>query len=251
MTAATVAFRATIIASICIASGTLHAQSVERPVLKEGDKWAYSVRVDENKADIMRSSTRNWEASITRAGLQTIILASKPVDSNLPPTEASLNADWSVTRSLNGKNTVTSRPYDFPMKPGKTWKLETLENKPDAQAKTQKITLQYTVVGWEDVKVPAGTFKALKIEAEGEWQKEFETRGASANSAVGAATTGATVVIQSHAAFTPPPVSGRIYRAFWYSPEIKRDVKLVTEDMTGNGTLSKRTTEELESFSVQ
>lgn len=247
----TIAFRTTILTLICLASSTLHAQTVDRPAFKEGDKWVYSIRVDEDKSGTINSSTRKWEASINRAGIHTIILASKAVDSNLPPKESSLNADWSVTRSLNGKNAVTSRPYDFPMQAGKTWKLETLEEKPDSQAKTQKISLQYTVVGWEDVKVAAGTFKALKIEVEGEWAKEFEQRGASTNSATGTAATGATIVVQARAPYTPPPVSGRMYKAFWYVPAIKRDVKIIEEDMSANGALHKRTTEELESFSVQ
>jgi len=246
-----IAPRTTVIALFCMTISTLHAQTVDRPALKEGDKWVYSIRVDESKADIMSSTTRKWEASINRVGSHTVVLANKPVDSNLPPKESTLNTDWSVTRSVNGKNIVVNRPYDFPMQPGKTWKLETVEDKPDALTKTQKISQQYTVIGWEEVKVPAGTFKALKIEVEGEWSKEFEPRGPSANSAVGTGTAGATAIVQTHTAFTPPPVSGRLYKAFWYVPEIKRDVKVISEDSNGSGALHKRTTEELESVSVQ
>ncbi|HEY8100176.1 MAG TPA: hypothetical protein VIF82_05445 [Burkholderiaceae bacterium] len=247
----TIISRTTLFSLLSMVGMSVYAQTVDHPNLKEGDRWVYNVRFEENKAGVMSTTARKWETSISRVGLTTMTLARKPVDSNLPPTEVGLNADWSATRSLNGKNTVTDRPFDFPMQQGKTWKIETVEEKPDPQSKTQKITLQYTVVGWEDVKVPAGTFKALKIEAEGEWAKEFEPRGASTNSAANTAPTGATIVMHSQAPFTPPPVSGRLYKAYWYVPAVKSFVKTINEDQNASGILHKRTTQELESFSVQ
>lgn len=243
--------RSIAFALISLASGVLRAQTVDRPSLKEGDKWAYSVRVDVNNAGALSSTTRKWESSIVRSGLQTIILAQKPMDSNLPPNEISFNADWSMTTNLNGKNAITSKPFDFPMKEGRTWKFEKVEEKVDSQIKIRRTTLKYTVVGWVDVKVPAGEFKALKIEAEGEWEKEFEMRGASTNSVISTSGIGAAVAVQSTTPFIPPATSGRLYKAYWYVPAVKRFVKSIDEDMNSSGALHQRSTQELESFSVQ
>jgi hypothetical protein len=244
-------FRATFVFFTCFASGILNAQTVEKPLFKEGDKWVYSVRVDENKAGIMNSSTRKWEASISRVGSHTLVLANKAVDSNLPPNETQYNTDWSTTRNVNGKNVVVSNPYDFPMKVGQTWKFDATEEHADPAVKTLRNVLQYTVLGWEDVKVPAGTFKALKIEMEGEWFKEFELQGAATKSAASTGASGATIAVDARAPFTPRPISGRMYKLYWYVPSIKRDVKMIVEDFNPAGGVQHRITEELESFLVQ
>ena len=242
--------RAVILGALCVASGAVLAQSANSPTLKDGDKWIYNATEEKNSAGAMGSSTRKWEISISRAGSRTISVATKPVDSNMPPKELSRDADWSVVQNIGGKNTMTSHPFDFPMQPGKTWKVEYVIERPDAQTKTEKISKQYTVIGWEEIKVAAGTFHALKVEMEGEWSKEFNTRGPSATSGVSTGEAGSVAVAQSLNAATPKPVSGRLYQAFWYVPEVKSHVKLIVEDYQAGGSLNKRMTENLESFSV-
>jgi hypothetical protein len=53
--------------------------------------------------------------------------------------------------------------------------------------------LKYRVVGWEDVEVPAGKFKALKIEADGSWSGEIAAR-TTASTATQAGAQGTTAV---------------------------------------------------------
>ena len=133
----------------------------------------YNVTEEKNVSGAISSSNRKWEISISRAGSKTVAIAAKPIDSNMPPKEILRNADLSVVQNINGKNTIIGHPYDFPIKPGKTWKVEYVTEGPDARTKSEKITKNYSVLGWVDVKVPAGTFHALKVEMEGEWTKEF------------------------------------------------------------------------------
>lgn len=228
-------------------SGAALAQSAETPVFKDSDKWVYNVVEEKNVAGAMSSSARKWENRIVRAGSKSISVSSKPLDSNMPPREVGRGVDWSVTDNIGGKSTLTSRPYDFPLKPGKTWKLEYVVDNPDARTKFEKISKQYTVIDWVDVKVPAGTYRALKLEMEGEWAKEFNTIAPSATSAVSKGDAGSVAVAQTRNATTPKPVSGKLYQAFWYVPEIKRYVKFITEDYQSGGSLNKRITEELES----
>jgi hypothetical protein len=42
--------------------------------------------------------------------------------------------------------------------------------------------------------------------------------------------------------------SGRLYKAFWYVPEVKRWVKSVEEYYSSGGVRNERYTQELESF---
>jgi hypothetical protein len=49
---------------------------------------------------------------------------------------------------------------------------------------------------------------------------------------------------------TPQTATGRLYKAFWYVPEIKRYVKSVEEYYNAGGVRNERYTEELDSFKV-
>ncbi|WLI90114.1 hypothetical protein Q4S45_03040 [Massilia sp. R2A-15] len=234
----------------CGTSALLHAQTLERPLIKEGDRWVYSVRSEEPKGGILTASTRKFEGAVTRVGSHAFILARKATDSNLPAREVNMNLDWSVSRIVSGKDVVTGLPFDFPLKPGRTWDTDSADQHPNPLVKTLRNKQHYTVLGWEQVTVPAGTFKALKIEMEGEWSKEFEPQGASATSAVQNGPNGASIAMHSQGARTPDPTSGRLYKLTWYVPEVKREVKMLSEDYDQYGAVQHRTTAELDSFSV-
>jgi len=128
--------------------------------------------------------------------------------------------------------------------------VEYLTEAPDARTKFEKISKNYNIVGWVDVKVPAGTFRALKVEMEGEWTKEFNVIGPSASATVENGQTGSVAIAKNLKANTPKPVSGRLYQAFWYLPEIKNHVKFINEDYQSGSALNKRITTELESSHV-
>lgn len=232
-------------------TGVALAQSVNAPTLKEGDRWTYSLTEEKNTNGLMASSTRKWEISITRAGSKSMVIAAKPADSNLPAKESARDPDWSVSQSLGGKTTQIHRPYEFPMKPGKTWTLEYTNENPDARTRLAKTSKQYTVVGWVDVKVPAGAFRALKVEMEGEWYREFNAVGPSASAATASSQAGAVAVTQTLAGGTPKPSAGRLYQAYWYVPEIKTHIKSIQEEYLPSGQLNRRLSDELESYQVE
>lgn len=224
------------------------AQEVPAPQLHAGDKWLFQLRLETPPT---ASSTRHWENTIQRVGSGGMVLATKPVDSNQPPTETLLQEDWSRMVSINGKTVTSSKLFDFPLRPGKTWTLDLTEAHPNPRLKSVRNKMDYKVVGWEDVTVPAGTFKAVKIEAEGEWYQEFERTDATASTAVQMGAAGSTAVAQTRAPTTPEPRSGRFYRAIWYVPEAKRGVKFIFETIGPTGSIMRRETGELESFAVQ
>jgi hypothetical protein len=234
----------------CAASPATHAQTVDRPSVKEGDKWRFINRTEELKNGVLASSSREVDSSVVRVGSHSFILANKPVDSNLPPHEFESNLDWSRTLIVNGEQKVVGRPFAFPLKPGQTWDFETETPHPAPGTKLLRNKLHYTVLGWEDVKVPGGTFKALKIEMEGTWYKEFEPQGPRASATAAAGPAGQTATVTSLNAHTPDPAGGRMYRLTWYVPEVKRDVKQIAEDYTTTGVVHLRNTQELESYTV-
>jgi hypothetical protein len=98
------------------------------------------------------------------------------------------------------------------------------------------------------VEVPAGKFKALKIEADGSWSGEIAPK-TTATIATQAGAQGTTAVAQT-ANITAETVTGRLYQAYWYAPEVKREVKSVEENYDTNGVRNARFTNELESYKV-
>jgi hypothetical protein len=74
---------------------------------------------------------------------------------------------WNLisTRNANGSGVDFSPPlkyYEFPIYPGKTWKQNSVATNVKTGA-TREFSLSGVVGGWEDVSVPAGTFKGIKV----------------------------------------------------------------------------------------
>jgi hypothetical protein len=91
------------------------------------------------------------------------------------------------------------RLFDFPLEIGKTWKDQYI-TKSTALGAQQKTYLEtFTVLGWEEIVVQAGKFKALKIEYKQETVDQTEGR----------------------------PKEGKVW--YWYSPDAKYMVKCQCE----------------------
>jgi hypothetical protein len=148
--------------------------------------------------------------------------------------------------SVNGHQTVVNRPLSFPLSIGRTWVIDYTEVNPNRQHSSEHFRTPYKVTGWEDITVPAGTFHALKIEADGEWTATFAP-SVSAVSGSRVDAQGSTTVVQTGRT-TATTASGRTYKAFWYVPEVKRWVKSVEEYYNAGGVRTDRFTEELESY---
>jgi tetratricopeptide (TPR) repeat protein len=227
------------------APGTIDSPIValDPPVLKVGDAWIY-------RATTERPSARNQieeEVKVVRVTPTAIIVAAKLAGSTQPAKQVLLGADWSVMRDLNGKRTVVNRPFAFPLSEGKSWDVLYTEQAPNTAHKFERFNIHFRVVGYEAVEVPAGKFRALKIESEGRWEARLadgQSVGQGAQTAQGVSTATITHVQDAEERQT----SGRLYKAFWYVPEAKRWVKSVEESYSSEGVRSERYSEELESF---
>jgi hypothetical protein len=222
------------------------AQTLSQPALQPQDTWTFR-RTTETRPDVWRQV--HFSGTVLRTSGTTMLIQNKEVDSPNPPREVLIGSDWSTFRSLGGKETVVHRPFTFPLTSGKTWDLEYTDDHPGNKShKSETRRLKYRVVGWEDVEVPAGKFKALKIEADGSWSGEIAPR-TTASVATQAGEQGTTAVAQT-VKVAAETVTGRLYQAYWYAPDVKREVKSVEENYDTNGVRSARFTNELETYKV-
>ena len=225
-----------------LATSPARAQSVSPPHVVAGDTWTYVVTTED------RGGWRQNRAQSTveRASATSIAVETRVVGSTMPPSERLMGADWSRMRSVNGHETVVNRPLTFPLAPGRSWTVEYVEDHPNREHATERFRSPYKVLGWEDVTVPAGTFHALKIEAEGEWSATLAPAVGSVSGARVDAQ-GSTTLVQTNRV-TAATATGRTYKGFWYAPEVKRWVKSVEEYYDANGRRTERHAEELESY---
>jgi len=221
------------------------AQSVELPVVKPGDSWTYRSTIEKGRNGWVQKFT---EYTVVRTDSTSILLSIKERGSTQPPKEQLVGRDWSRFRNVNGKEKVVNRPFAFPLKPGKSWEIEYTESNPNKEHRMEQFHHRYTVIGWEDVDVPAGHFTALKVESEGSWKAELEP-SIKVDSSTQANRNGSAVVMQSQKT-TSKTAAGRLYKAFWYVPEVERPVKCLEEYYDSGGARNERYLEELDSFKV-
>jgi len=222
------------------------ADTVAQPAVHAGDTWSYRATLERTPNLWKQSHT---ESTVVRSSPTSVLLRNSEVGSTNPPAEFLVNPDWSRFRSIGGKETVVYRPLTFPLGVGKTWDLDYTDDHPsNAAHKSERRELHYRAVGWEEVEVPAGKFRALKIEADGSWSGEVAPKTAATMTTVAGAN-GSTAAAQT-VNVTARTVSGRLYAAVWYVPEARRFVKTVEEFYDTAGVRNERNTVELESYKL-
>ena len=110
--------------------------------------------------------------------------------------------------------------YSFPLEPGKTWQAKYKNTRSDGRVYDNDRTV--TVDGWEEVTVPAGTFKALKVSSLTYYRR------------VDGGGTG----------------GGRIVFNYWYVPEVRRPVRIEDVNIGNNGVVQQDFTSELISYKL-
>ncbi|MBV8603131.1 MAG: hypothetical protein JO224_00445 [Pelomonas sp.] len=217
---------------------------VDRPPLQAGDSWTYR-QTTETKAGFKEERDA---VTLTRATATALYVDVHQDGSTQPPRSLVLSADWGRMRSVNGVETVVNQPLSFPLTKGKTWTVHYREEHPNPQHSWEDVTTTFVVVGPETVKVGAGQFDAIKVEAEGKWVAEVAASSQAAAGAVGAS---GNAVAGSSVKTTPAHLAeGRIYRAVWYVPAVRRWVKSVDEYYAANGERTERSVGELVGFDV-
>ena len=220
------------------------AEDLKLPTFTPDDSWVY--HQTSQKGD--KAETNDVEVSVVRSDDQDLLVRAKTVGSTRSPVEIMYKPDWAKFRSVNGVETVVSRPVVFPLALGKTWNLNYEEKNPNPRHVREEFDIAYKAVGWEDVTTPAGAFKALKIEGKGNWVADSPTRvqtnSLTAKQGLALAQSSQNVVQG------PQRVTGRIYHVVWYAPEVKRWVKSRDETLAANGEVSESEEAELTAFHI-
>jgi hypothetical protein len=184
------------VAFLCAAAA--QAQDVPRPDVKAGDSWTYR-RVDYET----RTVTGVLAGRVTFANDRVIQIVNQRQGGEVDTT---FTAEWNQVTSAN---TGIFDPHQdilrFPLRPGNTHEARYEVRFPQQGAYHVRHERKVRVLGWEEIEVPAGRFRALRVESQGSFQRLDRS------------------------------VSGTAKEVMWYVPEVKRYVKWTFENSTFRG----------------
>jgi hypothetical protein len=228
-----------------LAPGLIHAQpaSVAAPTMVVGDEWVF----DRTRETGASHFTRNRvDLRVDRVDGDTMLVGFKPDGAPIEYQDHRVALDWVQTRVIDGHETITGHPFNFPMESGKSWTMEFRQAElHDGQTNTHW-NVTYRVVGWTDVTTPAGTFHALEIKETGSTEAERLIPSVAATAAV-ATPTGAATMGRTQRALRQI-VHNTVYGEFYYVPSIKYYVKCLEEQYNTDNILTLRTEDDLASF---
>jgi hypothetical protein len=188
---------------------------VPKPAVKVGDRWTYRT-IDH----FTNRTLSEIDHEVTFVGPDAIFVVERPKGGE-SELDARYTSEWAGVASAIGEVFKTpANILKFPLKVGGKHEAIFETSAVRVGSGRWKAEMTTTVVGWEEVTVPAGKFRALKIEAQGTFQG-LDTRYA-----------------------------GIAQRIFWYVPEVKRWVKAYRESRVNNA-LSLKESLELVDFKVQ
>ena len=168
---------------------------VKAPYVEVGDCWTYKATNIDNRGPI-----GDYEECVTFVDrIKKVILAVVTVKADGREIETSYSSEWAPRTTISGLIlTPVSKepPARFPLKVGDTYTEEREFRRTLLGPVGGTNVTTFRVVGWEDVTVPAGKFRALKIEGDGTSKRADMGR------------------------------SVPIKQEFWYVPEVNRYVKI-------------------------
>ena len=191
---------------------------VERPEFVIGDRWVLRY------IDLYSNAELNkWELKVTglhddSVRFSSVTLANK--DASKVGRSGKTTASRATLTFGNGLIVEGKEVrFDFPLDVGKTWKYDYKTRRNDGNGFTT-YSVEAKVDGWEEVEVPAGKFKALKV-----------THASSYSTDTGG-----------------QKYNGQLLKTYWYSPQAKREVKF---DFVDRGDGGDRGRTELVEYEVK
>jgi hypothetical protein len=204
-----------ILLSFCLARAPVAQEIVEPPDVRIGDQW-FTTWIDYWTNRPSYTATREV-VNVTGTAIQVIV---KPATGG--EFDEIYTSQWNQVTSPISVFEPHSGLLQFPLYVGKAYSVDyvvTFGKNRELRSRHQRTA---KVLGWEEVAVPAGKFRALKVEIEGTW--------ASLESA-------------SRHGFAKDTI--------WWVPAIKRWAKRTYEDRSYSGQVGSRTGEELMDYSVK
>lgn len=189
--------------------------TVAKPQVKVGDRWTY------RRTDYLTNKVRfTYENRVASTGPDEILVVTRRRNSS-GESDDFFTSEWNPI-ALGGTTLIPRAGFfKFPLKVGASHESTYETAIKNSQARS-RFELTVKVMGWEDITVPAGRFRALKLEANGTFLRLDQRFG------------------------------GWVQIGFWYVPEIKRWVKTTYSDGTRGPTSPYETIgDELVEFKVQ
>lgn len=186
-------------------------EEVARPDVKVGDRWVYR-RLNYNTGAV----TEILEMRVTFADAKAIHVVIK-LPMQRRESDSIATPEWNTVASGRGIWKPHAGYFKFPLRVGDTYAAEYELSQPQEGRNAVVLRRHHArVVGWEEVTVPAGTFRALKIELVGTYDRQDRID------------------------------KGSTKEMLWYVPQVKRTVKY----MYDGGPYDRRG-DELVEFRVQ
>lgn len=172
-------------------------ERVIKPVIEVGDRWTY------RGVNILGAGSEDYEIEVASVHDDLIqVVCTRRSDGK--EFDGTYTSEWSMTSSCSGfVNRPPGRMLRFPLRVGDSYPVEYSTQRVREFKYTQEVEGKVTIKGWEQVVVPAGRFRALKVEA--------ETR---------VSQPGGTWLART--------------ATFWYSPEVRRTVKTLSRALGGD-----------------
>jgi hypothetical protein len=170
-----------VLALLAVCSTALAAddEPVKAPYVEKGDCWSYLTEniIYQNKP------VRDYELCVTLVDRSkgTILAVGTKKEDGLE-IDAVYSLEWAGYASIWGLITPEgTRHFKYPLKVGDTYANEFEFRDSRFGQNAGKSTYAMKVIGWEEITVPAGTFRALKIEGHGKLKRydrpiEFEQK---------------------------------------------------------------------------
>ncbi len=219
------------------------ANVVRAPTFKPGDTWVFDQTTEKGAAGY---GQLRLDLTVERLDSDGMVVGIKRDGAPTEFEDHAVGLDWSQHLLAGGEQKMKTRPLNFPMSIGQSWNVDYVDATRRGAQLSDHVRRTYTVVGWEDVTVPAGTFHAIKVEAKGVDEATIEIPAAALGGAV-ASSSGATTITQAR-----PGGRGALTRVirseFYYVPVIKNFVKSVEEQYDADDVRVSRETRALVSF---
>lgn len=189
-------------------------EKIEKPIWNVGDKW---VLQREGPMEVIGINKNGYVVNFSGGIFQQSQTGTAIFSTS------NLNILYLVKGNKLREYVETRRRiFDFPLTVGKEWK-------DSFHRRVAQHTETFSVVGWEEVEVRAGKFRALKLE----YKLDVEVPGAIRYGAM--------------------PVGPRGTVSYWYSPEVKNFVKCKHQEgfMEGPDDFRVREDWELASYQIK
>lgn len=212
--------------------------AVGLPDMRVGDSWI----VDQTAEKGTNFTQQRVELRLERLDSEAMVVGVRPAGSDKPYEDQMFGRDWSHSHVVGGVETVGERPLAFPMRVGSTWSADFPLLHPHPPVVSAHAHIDFKVTGWQTVTVPAGVFRALRIEGHGAVHFHVAASAVAAIGATGGVSAGQTARQAAH------DTDLIKYSEIFYAPAAKRWIKGLDETYNEDNVRVARDTNELASF---